>query len=155
MEAFLNAWLPGFLPDECRFSIHAHQSKQALLRRLEGRLKGYALFLPQDHPVVVIVDMDQDQWDPLKSRLEETCTQAGLLSRRAAGGPQWQVVTRIAIEELEAWYFGDWQAVCRAFPRISQTVRQRSRYRNPEAIQGGTWEAFEGVLKEFGYYRQG
>lgn len=98
------------------------------------------------------MDMDQDQCDQLKSRLEEACTQAGLLSRRAAGCPQWQVVMRIAIEELEAWYFGGWQAVCRAFPRISQTVRKRSRYRNPDAIQGGTWEAFERVLKEFGYY---
>lgn len=155
MEAFLNSWLPGFLPDGCTFSIHSHQGKQALLRKLEGRLKGYASFLPQDHRVVVIMDMDQDQCDQLKSRLEEACTQAGLLSRRAAGCPQWQVVTRIAIEELEAWYFGDWQAVCRAFPRISQTVRKRSRYRNPDAIQGGTWEAFERVLKEFGYYRQG
>ncbi len=155
MEAFLNSLLPRFLTDGCTFSIHSHQGKQVLLRKLEGRLKGYASFLPQDHRVVVIVDMDQDQCDQLKSRLEEACTQAGLLSRRAACYPQWQVVTRIAIEELEAWYFGDWQAVCRAFPRISQTVRKRSSYRNPDAIQGGTCEAFERVLKEFGYYRQG
>ena len=155
MEAFLNPLLSRCLPEGCTFRIHAHQGKPALLRKLKNRLKGYASCLPQDHRIVVIVDMDQDQCHQLKCKLEEACAQAGLQSRRAAGGPQWQVVTRIAVEELEAWYFGDWQAVCRAFPRVSPTVPRRSRYRNPDAIQGGTWEAFERVLKEFGHYRQG
>jgi len=65
------------------------------------------------------------------------------------------VVTRIAIEELEAWYFGDWQAVCRAFPGVSTTIPKRAGYRKPDAIQGGTWEAFERVLKQGGYCKQG
>lgn len=103
----------------------------------------------------MVVDLDKDQCDQLKSELEGACQQAGLQSRRAAGGPQWQVVTRIAIEELEAWYFGDWQAVCRAFPKVSPTIPTRSGYRNPDAIRGGTWEAFEGVLKQGGYCKQG
>lgn len=65
------------------------------------------------------------------------------------------MVTRIAIEELEAWYFGDWQAVCRAFPGVSTTIPKRAGYRKPDAIQGGTWEAFERVLKQGGYCKQG
>ncbi len=154
MEAFLNSWLPRFLPDGCTFNIHSYQGKQALLRKLEGRLKGYALFLPPSHCIIVIVDMDQDDCKQLKSKLESACGQAGLCSRQAAGSPPWQVVTRVAIEELEAWYFGNWQAVCRAFPGGSSTIPQRSGYRNPDAIQGGTWEAFERVLKKGGHCRQ-
>ena len=155
MEAFLTPLLRRCLPAGCTFQIHAHQGKQALLRKLENRLKGYASFLPQDHRIVVVVDMDKDECDQLKSRLEEACTPAELQSKQAAGSPQWQVATRIAIEELEAWYFGDWQAVCRAFPRVSKTIPKGKRYRKPDAIQGGTWEAFERVLKQAGYCKQG
>jgi len=155
MEAFLTRLLRRFLPAGCTFQIHAHQGKLALLRKLENRLKGYASVLPEDHRIVVIVDMDQDQCDQLKSKLEAACAHAGLQSKQAAGGPQWQVVTRIAIEELEAWYFGDWQAVCTAFPKVSKTIPKRAGYRNSDAIRGGTWEAFERVLKQGGYCKQG
>ena len=58
------------------------------------------------------------------------------------------------IEELEAWYFGDWQAVRRAFPRVSPTVPDRRGYRDPDAI-AGTWEAFERILQRHGYFRGG
>ena len=156
MEAFLRPLLSQFLPKDCTFAIFIYQGKSALLRKLERRLKGYASFLPPNYRIVIIVDRDNDQCDQLKSKLEKACTDAGLQSKRAADGDsQWQVVTRIAIEELEAWYFGDWQAVCRAFPKVLPTVPKRSRYKNSDAIKGGTWEAFERVLKEFGYYRQG
>ena len=64
-------------------------------------------------------------------------------------------VTRIAIEELEAWYFGDWQAVCSAYPSASPSTPRQANYRNPDAIKGGTWEAFERVLKRHGYFKQG
>ncbi len=80
---------------------------------------------------------------------------AGLRSRRVASGLRWQVVTRIAIEELEAWYFGDWPAVCTAYPEVSPNVPGRAAYRDPDAVRGGTWEAFERVLQRHGYFRQG
>lgn len=59
------------------------------------------------------------------------------------------------IEELEAWYFGDWEAVCAAYPRAPKDIPGKSRYRNPDAIQGGTAEAFERVLQRVGYYATG
>ena len=71
-------------------------------------------------------------------RLERICDNAGLRSRRGAGSPDWQVVTRIAIEELEAWYFGDWEAVREAYPGVSPSVPQQAPYRDPDAIRGGT-----------------
>ena len=65
------------------------------------------------------------------------------------------IVNRIAIEELEAWYFGDWEAVRTAYPRVSQNVSRRARFRNPDAIAGGTWEAFERTLQRHGYFKEG
>ena len=61
----------------------------------------------------------------------------------------------MAIEELEAWYFGDWSAVRRAYPRVSAKVPRQAKYRFPDAIKGGTWEAFERILKRAGYFRTG
>ncbi|MCY4260682.1 MAG: DUF4276 family protein [Rhodobacteraceae bacterium] len=101
------------------------------------------------------MDCDSDDCHELKSRLEEMCIQTHLRSRQSGSGSDWQIVTRIAIEELEAWYFGDWQAVRKAYPNVSPNIPGRARYRNPDAITGGTWEAFERVLQKKGYFRNG
>jgi len=92
----------------------------------------------------------------LKQSLENTAAQAGLVSKTSAGqGNRFQVANRIAIEELEAWFFGDWQAVQTAYPRVPATIPQKAAYRDPDAILGGTWEAFERVLKKAGYCSTG
>ena len=155
MEAFLTACLPRILPKNCTFQIRAHQGKVALLRNLGNRLNAYAKWLPPESRIVVIVDRDKDDCQKLKSKLEQICKEACLQSKRVASGPDWQVVTRIAIEELEAWYFGDWQAVCLAFPRASPNTPRQAKYRDPDAIKNGTWEAFERVLQRHGYFKQG
>lgn len=155
MEDFLNSWLPRILPENCTFSIHPHQGKPALLKRLEARLRGYSSWVPNNYRIFVVVDCDRDDCKELKSRLEECCKNAGLQSRRTANNPNWQVVTRIAIEELEAWYFGDWPAVTASYPRVSTNVCNKKAYRDPDAIQGGTSEAFERVLQRHGYFSQG
>ena len=151
MEAFLRAWLPRFLPEDCSFGIYPYPGKDALLRRIGDRLRGYATWMPAGYRIVVVVDRNGDGCEELKSRLEQSCESAGLRSRRVAGGAGWQVVTRIAIEELEAWYFGDWPAVREAYPRVSP----HPPHRDPDAIRGGTWEAFERILQRHGYFRQG
>ena len=38
---------------------------------------------------------------------------------------------------------------------VSPTVQNQARYRAPDAIQGGTWEAFERVLQRHNYYKTG
>ena len=98
---------------------------------------------------------DDDDCRELKAELEQAAAGAGLLSRTTAGARPWQVVNRVAIEELEAWYFGEWEAVRGAYPRVSRTVPQQARYRDPDAIRGGTWEAFERVLQRRGYFKTG
>ena len=155
MEAFLGAWLPRFLPEGCTFGVYTYRGKSALLRKIGDRLKGYATWIPAEYRIVLVVDRDGDDCEKLKYGMESICEGAGLRSRRAADGGDWQVVTRIAIEELEAWYFGNWPAVCAAYPRVSNSVPNQARYRNPDAITGGTWEAFERILQKHGYFRQG
>lgn len=141
MEAFLRAHLPNLLGRATSFEVYPYQGKDDLLNRLEQRLRGYAAWLPQDWRIVVIVDRDDDDCLALKDLLEARVLSAGLRSRRATKS-QWQVVTRIAVEELESWYFGDWQAVSAVYPRVPQGTAGKASFRDCDAIRGGTWECF-------------
>ena len=154
MEAFLRSLLPRVLPVTCGFEVHSFRDKFNLLGNLESRLRAYARWLPEYCRIIVMVDRDNDDCRALKERLEAASAAAGLRSRAHAGGSRWQVVNRIVIEELEAWYFGDWQAVRGAYPRVSQHVQRSKRYRDPDAIKQ-TWEAFERIMQGRGYFSTG
>lgn len=156
MEAFLHALLPRWMPPGRSFEVHAFQGKDDLLGKLEARLRGYAAWLPDDCRLFVIVDRDAEACTTLKQRMESIAARAGVLTRTASPEKSaWQLVNRIAIEELEAWYFGDWAAVQAAYPRASDTVPRSRRFRDPDAITGGTWEAFEEVMQRHGYFKPG
>ncbi len=158
MEAFLHALLPRLMPVRRTFEIHPFQGKDDLMAKLEARLRAYAQWLPSDWRLLVIVDRDDEDCKVLKSRMEAIGNRAGLLSRTratAAGQHDWQVANRIAIEELEAWYFGDWTAVQSVYPKLPDGVPRSRGFRDPDAIAGGTWEAFERVLQRHGYFKAG
>lgn len=153
MEAFLRGLLPRLLPEGRSFEIHAFQGKDDLLRKLAPRLRGYAHWLPADWRILVVVDRDDDDCRALKARLDRIAAECGLRTDRARA--DWQLVNRIAIEELEAWYFGDWAAVKAGYPRVSPRIPGQQAYRDPDAIAGGTWEAFERILQRHGYFSAG
>jgi hypothetical protein len=157
MEAFLRQLLPRLLGDELSFSIYPYQCKDDLLAKLPQRMNGYASWLPADWRIIVIVDRDDDDCNVLKKRLERMALDAGLSTRTACveASRPWQVVNRIVIEELEAWYFGEWNCVRRAYPRVNASVPNKAAYRDPDVIAGGTWEALERVLKKAGYFQSG
>ena len=155
MEAFLRAILPRLLPRECSFHIYVFQGKQDLLKKLPDRLRGYSSWIPDNWRIVVVVDQDDQDCHELKEQLEQIARQANLHTRSQSGPCSWQIVNRIAIEELEAWYFGDWDAVSDAYPKVSPTVPRNKKYHNPDAIAGGTWEALERLLKWKGYFKSG
>lgn len=71
MEAFLRALLPRRLPLDRTFKVHPFQGKSDLLSKLEARLRGYAVWLPDDWRIVVVVDRDDDDCRALKQRLED------------------------------------------------------------------------------------
>lgn len=155
MEAFLRALLPRLLPEGRTFEVHPFQGKSDLLEKLQTRLSAYARWLPTGWRIVVVVDRDDEDCRSLKLRLEQMAERARLVTRTQARHPAWQLVNRIAIEELEAWYFGDWQAVRTAYPSVSDSIRRKRSFRDPDAIAGGTWEAFERVLRRHGYFKSG
>tara|TARA_R110002096_G_scaffold44524_1_gene119662 strand:- start:21078 stop:21650 length:573 start_codon:yes stop_codon:yes gene_type:complete len=154
MEAALELLLPKIL-GEVTFTIHPHQGKEHLLGTLPSKLQGYAGWLPESFRIVVVIDRDSDDCKELKKRLDAYASSARKLITPPAKRKDFVVVNRIVIEELEAWYFGDWEAVREAYPRVGATIPANARYRHPDEILGGTWEAFERILKRAGYHQQG
>ena len=154
MKAFLDVLLPGLLPSDCSFYVQAFEGKRDLLRKLRRRLRGYEPWLPAHWRLIIMVDQDEGDCRKLKTQLEKAASESGLVTRTRAAGLPWQVVNRIVIEELEAWYFGGWEAVRAAYPRLKPDTIRRARYRDPDGIQG-TWEAFEQELKRRGCFKDG
>jgi hypothetical protein len=154
MEAALRLLVPRIMGD-VSFEVYTHQCKQDLLDKLPARLKGYAAWLPQDYRIVVVIDRDDDDCDHLKSKLERAAQKAGLLTRTRSGGRVYQIVNRLAIEELEAWFFGDWDAVRNAYPRVDPNIPRKQGFRDPDKVSGGTWEALERLLRRAGYFSTG
>jgi hypothetical protein len=154
MEAFLRAMLPRILRN-VTFEVYPHQGKHDLLKHLPARLQGYSRWLPTSWRIVVVMDRDNDDCKELKARMEKVASDAGLATRSTGLGGGYRVINRLAIEELEAWYFGDWHAVRTAYPRVAEGVPNKPKYRNPDGIAGGTWEAFERILQRAGYFKGG
>ena len=99
-----------------------HQGKSDLQKSIPIKLKAWC----QPGTFFVILH-DQDSHDcvPLKEELKKIC------ARQSQHSP----LIRIACRELEAWYFGDLDAVQRAFPKSNATKHQdRAKYRNPDTI---------------------
>lgn len=147
---------PQLLPDGCTARFHAFQGKRRLLAKLPERLRGYASWLPTDWRIVVVLDADSDDCRALKARLEHAATSVGLFTKTAPGlRGGFTVLNRLAVEELEAWFFGDVAALRSVYPRLPATLASKSAYRDPDAVRGGTWEALERVLQAAGYYPSG
>jgi hypothetical protein len=155
MEAALQQLLPRILPVETTYRVLTFQDKKDLLDQLPVRLRGYAAWMTDDYRIVVLVDQDRQDCLVLKGQLERAAEQVGLLTKTRAGRGRFQVLNRIAIEELEAWFLGDVEAICRAYPRVSATLPRREKFRNPDAVPGGTWEALAEVLQKNGYFKGG
>ncbi len=155
-EAALQILLPKMLGDKVTFKIHAYRSKGELLGSLPARLRGYARWIPHEWRIVVLVDEDRQDCHELKERLNEAAQFAGLVVKSIPSlDGSFQVINRIAIEELEAWFFGDVAALCVAYPGVPSTLGSRAGFRDSDAIRGGTWEALERVLQRAGYHRGG
>lgn len=154
-EAALQNLLPRILGESATFVIHPHQGAADLLGKLPDRLKAYKTWLPPDWRIVVLVDEDRRDCHDLKNRLEREARRAGLAAKSTAGLREFQVVNRLAIEELEAWFFGDVDALVATYPGVSANLGQKARCRNPDATAGGAWEALERVLQKAGCFPGG
>lgn len=104
----------------------ADPAKRMLLNHLPRLLQGYGK-TPGIDAVVVVLDTDRRD---CKAFLQE------LKSVVARCKPMPRTMFRLAIEEMEAWYFGDKQAVLNAYPRAKREVLER--YVQDSVC--GTWE---------------
>jgi hypothetical protein len=155
-EAALTELVPRILPG-VPFRIHAHGGKSDLLRKLPARLRAYGAFVPPDWRIVILADADvRARCKELKHHIEDLAVSAGLSTKSQVGARgTYQVLVRLAVEELEAWFLGDPEALRSVYPRLPATLEKRARYRDPDAVPGGTWEALERVLRRSGYHKAG
>jgi len=107
-------------------TIGADPAKRMLLDNLPRVLRGYGR-TPCIDAVVVILDSDRRDCRMFLAELNS------LLSRC---NPAPHTMFRLAIEEIEAWYFGDESALLQAYPRAKRDVL--NRYIQDTAC--GTWE---------------
>jgi hypothetical protein len=155
-EAALCNLVPKILGQDLSFKVHSYQGKPDLLSKLLHHLRGYKTWIPGDWRIVVLIDADDEDCRVLKDNLEGIAQRAGLITKSGRPvGSHFQVLNRLAIEELEAWFFGDIDAVRSSYPGISVNLGKKAKYRNTDAIRGGTWEALEREFKKAGYFSSG
>jgi hypothetical protein len=99
-----------------------------LLHNLPSRLRAYGNSLQDDQVVIVLVDLD-DRVDCKAFK-----QQMASLLELCASPPKCKF--RIAIEELEAWYFGDRAALKTAYPNAEDHILDAYI----QDAQCGTWE---------------
>ncbi len=101
-------------------------AKRILLDQLPKLLRGYGR-TPGIDAVVVVLDSDRRDCVDFLAELKAV----------AAGcNPAPNTLFRIAVEEMEAWYFGDRQALLTAYPRAKADVL--NRYQQDSVCE--TWE---------------
>jgi hypothetical protein len=146
----------GQLRSGARYHVayRTFRGKYTLLKRLKTLLKGYAARIRDGETlrVIVLLDRDTDNCTELKQKLEGIASAAGLVVRSKATEAQpFQVLNRIAISELEAWFLGDLEAISQAYPKTRAVLAQQSRrFHKPDDVDDA-WEALEKILKQSSY----
>jgi hypothetical protein len=152
LEAALRILVPRLRPG-LSFDIYVFEGVTDMLSKLPARLGAVARYIQPDWCVVVLRDEDRKPCKQLKKEIEITARRAGLVPKGRSG--PFNVLTRIVIEELEAWFLGDVPALVQAYPGVPGTLANRRPFRDPDGVKGGTWEALERVLQSAGYFRGG
>jgi hypothetical protein len=146
MAAALECVVPA-IAGTATYAVRQFQGKQDLLRRLPDRLRGYRTI--PGVSVVVLVDQHTDDCRKLKQHLDECARDAGLVPK-SQSADSFRALNRVVVDELEAWFFGDADALRAAFPRLPAYVTSKRSYRNPDGIPGGAARALEHELRQAG-----
>jgi Domain of unknown function (DUF4276) len=143
-EKLLGHILPKLIKTDHSWRVHSYKgigripknlksevdpSKRILLGRLPQILRGYGK-TPSIDAVVVVLDSDRRNCAELLEELNKLATKCHPAPAK--------IFFRIAIEEMEAWYFGDRAALIAAYPRAKPDVLRR--YVQDSVC--GTWELF-------------
>ena len=145
-EVALEIILPKILSDNVDYTFHVSQGKPHLLKNLPTLLKGFSPPLFDNRRIMVLIDEDREDCFQLKAQLEGIAHDVGFRTKSSASQEgDFQVVNRLAIEELEAWFFGDIEALRTAYPKVSR----KAQYQDPDAIENGTSEALWRALRRY------
>ncbi len=122
----------GHLPEDLYAEPGKH--KYGLLNLLPAKLRAYGKVLDPASALIILV-LDADNRDPrlFDARLERLC------KKMAPGLPH---VIPVAVEEMEAWLLGDWQALKTAYPEADYELYRR--YEQDSVC--GTWELLAEIL---------
>ncbi|MDO5065695.1 MAG: DUF4276 family protein [Propionibacteriaceae bacterium] len=137
MQLFLEQVLPRLLPVDTSFEVFDLGSKSEFLKKFPNRLRGYATWLPNHpaHRVVLVVDADTDDCAEFRERLVAAVHESGLSVASHTAKQDGQVLPRIAVEMLEAWYFGDPHALSQAYGSAFKNLSQKRGLREPDTIR--------------------
>ncbi len=135
MKTVLENLLPRMLPSSVTSRLHPLGGRKKFEKKLLERLKGYARCSPETWLIIVMEDQDGRDCYQVKTQLEEFARRAGLPTKTNPDRGRFCVINRIVVPRLEAWYFGDWEAVQKAYPRVPDDIPRRSPYRNPDEIR--------------------
>jgi hypothetical protein len=119
-----------------KLSSGADPTKRILLSQLPRILAGYRK-TPEIDAVVVILDADRRDCKLLLTELQE-------VARRQKADRM--TTFRLAIEEIEAWYFGDKKALLSAYPRARKNIIDE--YRQDSICD--TWERLADAIHSGG-----
>jgi len=98
-----------------------HEGKASLLRSVGLKLKAWSA-----NQFVILCDKDGKDCKQLKAEIKKLCLEAGRSDTKVC----------IVCRELEAWYWGDLEAVSLAYDNPSvQKLKRRQNYRQPDAIE--------------------
>lgn len=120
----------GRLPHD--LSRQADPAKRALLNQLPRLLAGYGK-TPHIDAVVVVLDSDKRDCGGFLTELKALLVQCD---------PAPNALFRLAIEEMEAWYLGDRQALLAAYPKAKKGTL--NLYQQDSIC--GTWELLADVV---------
>ena len=135
-KVVLEKLLPKIIPPSVNFLCIPHQGKSDLQKSIPIKLKNW---LDPNSYFVILHDQDSHDCVALKNQLQQLCAQAR----------QHTPLIRIVCQELEAWYFGDLNAVEKVFAEFkADQYESRARYRQPDSIVNPSKE-LEKIVKGF------
>lgn len=120
MKELLDGILPRMLPEDVAFETIAHSGKSDLQKSIPIKLRAW-----NEPGVKFVIVQDQDANDcyQLKQELTELCLGTGR-----------SFLVRIVCRELEAWYFGDLDALSIAYGLEKKRIVNKKKYRFPDEI---------------------
>lgn len=121
MKEVLDIILPRLLPEGTDFITIPHNGKSDLEQSIPRKLKAWR---QPNTKFVIVRDQDSADCIKVKKHLKDIVEPYGR-----------EVLIRIACKELEAWYFGDLNAVSKAYGYSLESLANKRQYRDPDKIE--------------------